>query len=91
MKVQPPIFLTTVLLGALSLLLLGTPWISITVTAFLAFLVIAVILNVPEAIAVAWASRRTTFFFKGIGLNLLRGFAWGMGLGVGTVRHMIRD
>ncbi len=90
MKVQPPVFLLTVILGVLSVLLLGTPWKSLAAIAFLACLLFAIVLNIPEAFAVAKASRRTAFFFKGIGLNVVRGFAWGMGLGVGAVRHMIR-
>ena len=90
MKVQPPVFLFTVFLAALSLILLPTPWGSLAMIGLLLSLLVAFVLNVPEALAVARASRRTTFFFKGIGLNLLRGFAWGMGLGVGTVRNVIR-
>ncbi len=91
MKVQPPLFLSTVLLGVIAVLLAGTRWASFGLLAFLVALVFAVILNVPEAIAVARASRRTTFFFEGIGLNILRGFAWGIGLGVGTMRNMRKD
>lgn len=91
MKVQPPIFLLTILLGLVSVALLTTPWASLAALAFLACLLLALVLNIPEAFAVAKASRRTAFFFKGIGLNIVRGFAWGMGLGVGAVRHTIRD
>ena len=90
MKVQPPVFLFTVLLATLGLLLFGTPWVWPVVLGLLAVLLFAVLLNVPEAIAVARASRRATFFFKGMGINVLRGFAWGMGLGVGTVRNLVR-
>jgi len=90
MKVQPPLFLLTLLLAALALLLLWTPWLSFIAVSLLCMFALAVILNVPEALAVARASRRSTFFFKGIGLNVLRGFVWGVGLGVGTIRHIIR-
>jgi len=89
MKVQPPIFLLTILLGLVSVALLTTPWASLAAMAFLVSLFLALALNIPEAVAVAKESRRTAFFFKGIGLNIVRGFAWGMGLGVGAVRNTI--
>jgi len=71
-----------------TVLLLGTPRAYIAAIGLLAALCLAVAINIPEAFAVAIASRRVTFFFKGMALNLLHGFAWGAGLGVGTVLHI---
>ncbi len=88
MKVQPPIFLLTWFLAAVSLVLSFTPFGTYAVLWLLAFLVFATVLNIPEALAVARASRRVGFFFKALGLGLMRGFAWGIGLGVGGLRQI---
>jgi hypothetical protein len=90
MKVQPPVFLVTLLLGILAVFLLFTPWGPYALAGLAALVLLAVALNVPEAFAVARASRRVAFFFEGMALALLRGFAWGLGLGVGMMRQATR-
>ena len=90
MKVQPPLFLLTLGLAALAALLSLTPLRTYALMALAAILVLAILMNFPEAIAVARASRRVGFFFSGIGLGTLRGFAWGAGLGVGGLRQLFR-
>ncbi len=88
MKLQPPIFLTTLLVGALSLLFLPTPLGPLALSAFALLSLLEVFVNIPEAVAVARASGRIVFFFKGLALGLMRGFAWGLGLGVGGVSNI---
>ena len=90
MKVLPPVFLTMLILSALAIALATTPWLAIPLL-FLGLLTgVALLFIVPEAIAVARASKRVRFFFQGVGLCLLRGFAWGVGLGVGGLRQALR-
>ena len=90
MKIQPPLFLAILFLGALSALLALTPWMMVPILGLGALAVLAVLLILPEAVAVARASNRPTFLLGGIALCLLRGFAWGLGLGVGSLRQLRR-
>lgn len=90
MKVQPPLFLATLLLGILSVFLFFTPWGPYALTGLVVLVLVAVALNVPEAFTVARASRRVAFFFEGMALTLLRGFAWSLGLGVGMIQQATR-
>jgi len=90
MKVQPPLFLMTILLAVLGVSLLFTPWGGIILISLLVLLLVAVLLNLPEALDLVRASRQVGFLFKGLGLTLLRGLAWGMGLGVGSIHQLVR-
>ena len=89
MKLQPPLFLIFILAALATAILQFTPFglISLVALGFLALVMVA--LNVPEAISMARASGRIGFFFSGLGLEILRGFAWGAGLGVGGVRQVV--
>ncbi len=89
MKVQPPLFLLTILFGLGSLLWILTPIGSYFFLAFVTLLVVLVLLNLPEAASLWAASRRTTFFAKSLVLQVLRGFAWGLGLGIGGLRQVV--
>jgi cellulose synthase/poly-beta-1,6-N-acetylglucosamine synthase-like glycosyltransferase len=89
MKIQPPLFLLTILLGVCSILWIIVPWGVFAFVAFGVVLVAVVVLNIPEAASLWAASRRNSFFFKGMGLQMLRGFAWGLGLGVGGIRQVV--
>lgn len=89
MKVQPPLFLVVIALGVLVPIMLLTAWATIPALAFGFLVLLLVLVNVPEAVAVTRASRRPVFFFEVMALALLRGFAWGVGLGVGGV-HQLR-
>jgi cellulose synthase/poly-beta-1,6-N-acetylglucosamine synthase-like glycosyltransferase len=90
MKVQPPVFLATFVVAVLALLLFATPTGTYLLLGLVALIVVTIVLNIQEALAVLHASRRFSFFFEGLGLALMRGFAWGAGLGVGGVRQVIR-
>ncbi len=90
MKIQPPLFLLTILCGLGSSLWIFFPW---GVYGFLGFGVLSLVgiaLNVPEAATLSTSSRKASFFFKGLGLQILRGFAWGLGLGIGGIRQAVR-
>jgi hypothetical protein len=91
MKIQPPLFLLLTLLGVSSFLWIIVPWGIFAFAAFGLLLVLAVLLNIPEAASLWTASRKPTFFFKGMGLQVLRGFAWGLGLGIGGIGQVIRS
>jgi cellulose synthase/poly-beta-1,6-N-acetylglucosamine synthase-like glycosyltransferase len=91
MKVQPPLYLLLVILGILALLLSLTPYLGLALVLLAGFSILAVLLVLPEAIAVAYASRRTGFFFKTMAIGLMRGFAWGAGLGVGSLRQLLHQ
>jgi hypothetical protein len=88
MKIQPPLFLLLTLLGVSSFLWIIVPWGIFAFAAFGLLFLAAIMLNIPEATSLSVASRRTSFFFKGMGLQILRGFAWGLGLGVGGIRQV---
>ena len=90
MKVQPPLFLGAILLALLALVLAGTSGGALVLLLLSGLVVVAVLLNLPEAAALARESGDRVFFFKGLGLGLMRGFAWGAGLGVGTLRRLGR-
>jgi cellulose synthase/poly-beta-1,6-N-acetylglucosamine synthase-like glycosyltransferase len=90
MKVQPPLFLLIILLGIASVLWIWLPWGSFAFLGFAVLLVGGLLLNLPEAAALVTASRRASFFFKGMALQVLRGFAWGLGLGVGGISQVVR-
>ena len=90
MKVQPPVFLATLFLAIIAFALLLTPLGMLGLIALATGLLITLLLIIPEALAVARGSRRANFFFKGIGLGFARGFAWGIGLGVGGVGQVVR-
>ncbi len=89
MKVQPPLFLLAILLGLGSLLWILTSIGFYLFLAFVTLLVFLVLLNLPEAASLWAASRRTTFFAKSLVLQVLRGFAWGLGLGIGGLRQVV--
>jgi cellulose synthase/poly-beta-1,6-N-acetylglucosamine synthase-like glycosyltransferase len=90
MKVQPPLFLILIVVACATALLqltpLGYPSLLVSVGLF----VLALLVNLREVVAVARAGGRIAFFFRGLGLTLLRGFAWGAGLGAGGVRQLLR-
>lgn len=90
MKVQPPVFLALLLTLGLTIGLMLTPLGGFAAPALLGLLAVAIFLNFPEAVAVARASGRLEFFFKGLALGMLRGFAWGAGLGVGGIRQLVK-
>ncbi len=90
MKIQPPLFLLTILLGVGSFLWLVTPLGFYIFLGFALLLVLLILLNLPEAASLWSASRKASFFVKSLGLQILRGFAWGLGLGVGSVRQVVR-
>lgn len=91
MKIQPPLFLAIILLMFASLLLMASPLAPLTVLILVVALGVALLLNLPEAIAIFATSRRVGFLFKGLALGILRGFAWGLGLGVGTLRQVVKS
>ena len=90
MKVLPPVFLTMMVVAILAIVLAPTPWVAMPLLILGFLTVLALLFIVPEAIAVARASKRVRFFFQGVGLCILRGFAWGAGLGVGGLRQALR-
>jgi cellulose synthase/poly-beta-1,6-N-acetylglucosamine synthase-like glycosyltransferase len=90
MKIQPPFFLILIATALVTAFLQLTPYGSLALLCLFALFVFALLLNMPEAYAMVRASGRATFFFSGLGLGLLRGFAWGAGLGAGGLRQVIR-
>lgn len=90
MKVLPPVFLAILVSAAFIIILAPTPWAALPFFALGGLMLVAMLFIIPEAVAVARASRRFRFFFQGLGLSVLRGFAWGLGLGVGGVRQVLR-
>ena len=89
MKIQPPLFLATLIVALVCLpFLLVGGW--RLLLALLALVLVGLAINLPEAFSLARASRRIGFLFKGLALTLLRGFAWGLGLGVGGLRQVVR-
>lgn len=90
MKVEPPLFLLLILAAFGLPFLLWTPVGVYFLAGFLILLAIAVFLNLAGAIVLAKASRSPSFFFKGLVLGMLRGIVWGVGLGVGGVRQVLR-
>lgn len=89
MKIQPPLFLAIFLLAALAVIFLSTPLSPIFLGVLAGLLLLGVLFNLPEAIEITLASRRAAFFFKGLGLGILRGFAWGAGLGIGGLQQVL--
>jgi cellulose synthase/poly-beta-1,6-N-acetylglucosamine synthase-like glycosyltransferase len=89
MKVQPPLFLALILAACVTAVLQLTPFGYLALLVLTALFLIALLVNLPEVVAVARASGRTGFFFRGLGLSLLRGFAWGAGLGAGGLRQLV--
>jgi len=90
MKVLPPVFLAMLVAAVLTTVLVLTPWFAMLLLVLGSLMILAMLFIVPEAIAVALASRRIGFFFEGFALCILRGFAWGLGLGVGGVRQVLK-
>ena len=90
MKVLPPAFLAILVLSVVSLTLLQTQWVIVPLLSLGILVLLALLFILPEALAVARASRRVRFFFQGFALCVLRGFAWGLGLGIGGVRQVLR-
>ncbi len=90
MKVLPPVFLSMLFVSAIAIVLAPTPWLGIPLLLLGLLTGLALLFIVPEAIAIARASKRVLFFFQGVGLCILRGFAWGVGLGVGGLRQVLR-
>ncbi len=91
MKIQPPLFLVIILLAITSAILVATPLAIYALGGMAFLLMVAILLNLPEAAAVFVASRRLGFFFKGLALGMLRGFAWGFGLGIGGLRQVTKS
>jgi hypothetical protein len=91
MKIQPPLFLMTILVGASSIIWILVPWGRIAFAAFCVLLVADVLLNISEAASLWAASRKASFFLKGLVLQTLRGFAWGLGLGVGGIKQVVPE
>ncbi len=89
MKVQPPIFLATLVLAILAALLPSTPLETCILTALIGFFLFAVVLNLREALTIALSSRKIGFFLKALGLGIMRGFAWGAGLGIGGLKQVV--
>ncbi len=89
MKIQPPLFLALIVFGFVTAFLVATPYGPYAVVLLAGIFLVGLSLNLPEAFAVARASGRVAFFFHGLGLSLLRGFAWGAGLGAGGLRQVI--
>jgi cellulose synthase/poly-beta-1,6-N-acetylglucosamine synthase-like glycosyltransferase len=90
MKIQPPVFLVLIVTAIVTAILQFTPYGYLSLLCLSGLFVFALLLNMPEVLAMVRASGRTTFFFRGLGLSLLRGFAWGAGLGAGGLRQVIR-
>jgi len=90
MKVLPPVFLAILVVAVLAVILLPTPWVTLPLLVLGFLMVLALLFILPEAVAVARASKRVRFFFQGLALCVLRGFAWGLGLGVGGLRQVLR-
>ncbi len=90
MKVQPPLFLLMLPLAIGAVFFMATPVGPYLAGAVVAVLCVAMGLNLSEALDLAKWSGRPSFFLKGMGLGLLRGFAWGAGLGVGGLRQAVR-
>lgn len=90
MKVQPPLFLVLMVLSPLAILFaqtaIGIPVLILAIGVGLA----GVALNLHEAISASVSSGKRTFLFRGIALGLLRGFAWGAGLALGSLRMATR-
>lgn len=89
MKVQPPIYLAALLLGILAAVSTATSFALPVILALAGVLAVALLLNVPESVAIAQASGRVSFFFKGLVLGTLRGFVWAAGLGIGGLRQTL--
>jgi cellulose synthase/poly-beta-1,6-N-acetylglucosamine synthase-like glycosyltransferase len=89
MKIQPPLFLGLIIAAVVAALLQLTPFGYPALVVVTGLFLLSLLLNVPEVLALARASGRVAFFFRGIGLSLLRGFAWGAGLAVGGMRHFV--
>jgi len=90
MKVLPPVFLAILIVAVLATALVLTPWFALPLLVLESLMILAMLFIIPEAIAVARASRRARFFFQGFVLCILRGFAWGLGLGVGSLRQVLK-
>ncbi len=91
MKIQPPLFLAIILLAISFAILFGTPLAIYALVGLTVSLSAAILLNLPEAAMVFASARRSGFFFKGLALGILRGFAWGAGLGIGGLRQVVRS
>ncbi len=88
MKVQPPLFLAMVLLAISLAFLVITPLALYALITLLLMFLAGVLLNLRETVSVTVASKRPGFFLKGLALGLSRGFAWGMGLGIGSIQRV---
>ncbi len=89
MKIQPPIFLAILVLGMLIPLISFTPYATLGLFGLALLVASAVVLNLPEALLLARSSGKITFFFKGLGLALMRGVAWALGLGLGGLQQAV--
>jgi cellulose synthase/poly-beta-1,6-N-acetylglucosamine synthase-like glycosyltransferase len=89
MKIQPPLFLVLIMAAVVAALLQLTPFGHPALVVVAGLFLLSLLLNLPEVFALARASGRVAFFFRGLGLSLLRGFAWGVGLGVGGMRQFV--
>ena len=88
MKIQPPLFLAIIVLAVSAALLAFTSLFVYALVSLAGFFLAGVLLNLREAASVAHESKHPRFFFIGLGLGVVRGFAWGVGLGIGTARQV---
>ncbi len=89
MKVQPPLFLILIVSWVLLPFLWLTPLRTLSLLSALLLLAAGILLNVGEAAAMTRASHNAVFFAKGLVLGMLRGFAWGLGLGIGGAAQVL--
>ena len=90
MKVQPPMFLALIATALVTVVLFLTPYAFASLLVLATLLVLAIVVNLPEAFAMVRASGRISYFFRSLGLSLLRGIAWGTGLAAGGLRQITR-